>query len=124
MVKLIDLYDARLTNQFLKLLHEVERLQRLRKDDDGAVAPENKGLSSGNSDARENATTPPAASADQSASPVAQPPSVVVRSVPVRASEEAPDGATTSAHAEVPVPHTLEQSQVVAAEEAEAPMAV
>jgi hypothetical protein len=30
MVKLIDLYDARLTNQFLKLLHEIERRQRLR----------------------------------------------------------------------------------------------
>jgi hypothetical protein len=31
MVKLIDLYDARLTNQFLKLLHEIERQQNLRK---------------------------------------------------------------------------------------------
>jgi hypothetical protein len=30
MVGLYDLYDARLTNQFLKLLHEIERLQRLR----------------------------------------------------------------------------------------------
>jgi hypothetical protein len=30
MVKLIDLYDARLTNQFLKLLHEIERMQRRR----------------------------------------------------------------------------------------------
>jgi hypothetical protein len=34
MVKLIDLYDARLTNQFLKLIHEIERLQRLRTDKD------------------------------------------------------------------------------------------
>ena len=34
MVKLIDLYDARLTNQFLKLIHEIERLQRLRADED------------------------------------------------------------------------------------------
>ncbi len=34
MVKLIDLYDARLTNQFLKLLHEIERLQRLRAGED------------------------------------------------------------------------------------------
>jgi hypothetical protein len=30
MVELIDLYDARLTNQFLRLLHEIERQQRLR----------------------------------------------------------------------------------------------
>ena len=30
MVELIGLYDMRLTNQFLKLLHEIERLQRLR----------------------------------------------------------------------------------------------
>jgi hypothetical protein len=30
MVGVIDLYDRRLTNQFLKLLHEIERLQRLR----------------------------------------------------------------------------------------------
>lgn len=29
-VKLIGLYDMRLTNQFLRLLHEIERLQRLR----------------------------------------------------------------------------------------------
>jgi len=30
MVKLIALYDSRLTNQFLKLLHELQRQQRLR----------------------------------------------------------------------------------------------
>ena len=30
MVELIGLYDVRLTNQFLKLLHEIERRQRLR----------------------------------------------------------------------------------------------
>jgi len=30
LVELIGLYDMRLTNQFLKLLHEIERLQRLR----------------------------------------------------------------------------------------------
>jgi hypothetical protein len=34
MVKLMDLYDARLTSQFLKLIHEIERLQRLRTDAD------------------------------------------------------------------------------------------
>ena len=34
MVKLIDLYDSRLTNQFLKLTREIERLQRLRADGD------------------------------------------------------------------------------------------
>jgi len=34
MVKLIDLYDTRLTNQFLKLLHEIERMQLLRKGKD------------------------------------------------------------------------------------------
>jgi hypothetical protein len=42
MVKLIDLYDARLTNQFLKLIHEIERLQLLRKADPGAPAPQSK----------------------------------------------------------------------------------
>jgi hypothetical protein len=34
MVGVIDLYDRRLTNQFLKLLHEIERLQRLRAGED------------------------------------------------------------------------------------------
>ncbi len=34
MVKLIDLYDTRLTNQFLKLMHEIERMQLLRKGKD------------------------------------------------------------------------------------------
>ena len=34
MVSLFDLYDARLTNQFMRLLHEVERLQRLRAGED------------------------------------------------------------------------------------------
>ena len=34
MVKLIDLYDTRLTNQFLKILHEIERMQRLRAGED------------------------------------------------------------------------------------------
>jgi hypothetical protein len=92
MVKLIDLYDARLTNQWLKLLHEIERLQRLRKAHDRET---DDGGQSGPSNAHE-----------QSAG-VAPPPSAVVRSVPVRASEEAPavkprqacparDGATTS----------------------------
>jgi hypothetical protein len=92
MVKLVDLYDARLTNQWLKLLHEIERLQRLRKAHDRET---DDGGQSGPSNAHE-----------QSAG-VAPPPSAVVRSVPVRASEEAPavkprqacparDGATTS----------------------------
>ena len=36
MVKLIDLYDARLTNQFLKLIHEIERLQNLRKGEEAS----------------------------------------------------------------------------------------
>ena len=33
-IKLIDLYDTRLTNQLLKLMHEIERLQLLRKGKD------------------------------------------------------------------------------------------
>jgi hypothetical protein len=34
MVSLIELYDARLTNQFLKLLHEIERMQRRREGEE------------------------------------------------------------------------------------------
>jgi hypothetical protein len=34
MVKTIDLYDSRLTSQFLKLIKEIERQQRQRKDSD------------------------------------------------------------------------------------------
>jgi hypothetical protein len=39
MVKLIDLYDTRLTNQFLKLLHEIERFQALRAARKDAPSP-------------------------------------------------------------------------------------
>jgi len=148
MVKLIDLYDARLTNQFLKLIHEIERLQRLRADED-APWP---------------AAADPTVQAE--AEDVARPPSAVVCHVPAGASEQAPApsdtepflrtlsptfalraqcpkgqderagrtcGATANAQprsASGTVPHTPEQapapapeqSQVVDAEEADAPM--
>ena len=65
MVKLIDLYDSRLTNQFLKLLHEIERLQLLRKGERGAPAPQNEGESSDGAAEVENAEKPPAESADE-----------------------------------------------------------
>jgi hypothetical protein len=113
MVKLVDLYDARLTNQWLKLLHEIERLQRLRK-------------------AHERETD----RRDEALDDVAPPPSAVVRSAPVRTSEEAPavkprqacparDSATTNAPAEeapvLPAPETPESSQALDAKECIAP---
>ena len=80
MVKLFDLYDARLTNQFLKLLHEIERQQRLRKGQD----------------------VPPPIVADVTV----QADGEAVCSAPVRASQEAPDeapeGATTNSRAMAP----------------------
>jgi hypothetical protein len=118
MVKLIDLYDARLTNQFLKLIHEIERQQQ------------NRGESSSRAVEHGNGTTPQAASADDAPSPaatqtscppseplsfvppVAQPPSTVLNCVPALS------------QAMAPVPHTPEKSQVVDAKEADAPMTI
>ncbi len=84
MVKLIDLYDARLTNQFLKLLHEIERLQRRRAGED----------------------VPPPVVADLTV----QTDAAAVCSAPGEASQEAPDaapdGATTNAQTSAPVPRT------------------
>ena len=85
MVKLIDLYDARLTNQFLKLLHEIERLQLLRKGENGPAGPEDKGASRDGAAEPENAAQPPGESVDdapapaatQTTSPPTQPPSFV-----------------------------------------------
>ena len=108
MVKLIDLYDARLTNQFLKLLHEIERQQRLR----AAAAPQKKeevshgAVEQGTSSAVDPALRSSAASAgvgergsdmtpqpasadpapepaaDQTSSPLPQPPSALPPPVP------------------------------------------
>ncbi|MGO8704333.1 MAG: hypothetical protein ACLQVA_10985, partial [Candidatus Brocadiia bacterium] len=74
MVKLIDLYDARLTNQFLKLLHEIERLQRLRAGED--VPPPVVAEVTVQTDARDVCREPAEA--------------------PHEAADIAPDGATTS----------------------------
>ncbi len=71
MVKLIDLYDTRLTNQFLKLQHEIERLQVLRKGKDDGVTPQEDGESSREAAAPENAAKPPAAGADDAPAPAA-----------------------------------------------------
>jgi hypothetical protein len=123
MVKLIDLYDSRLTNQFLKLIHEIERLQRLREGKEGATAPQSKEESSRSEVEQKNGATPPAESEEQApapeatqtscppsqplsfAPPVAQTPSGVPNCLPASSPEQAP-----------------EQSQVVDAEEADAPM--
>jgi hypothetical protein len=121
MVKLIDLYDARLTNQFLKLLHEVERMQGLRAKrereaerrgeapDDGATKSQARALVP-------HTNAPAAAPVPQTpqTEDVAPPPSAVACSVPVRAYQEAPDGATTNAQACAPQD---EPSQVAGGQE-------
>jgi hypothetical protein len=130
MVKLIDLYDARLTNQWLKLLHEVERLQALRKrreleaqrcgegPDDGATNSQARALVP-HTNAQAEAPVPQTPQTED----VAPPPSAVACSVPVRVCEEAPDGATTNAPEPPPAP-VHETPQVVDTKEAAAPMAV
>ena len=105
MVKLIDLYDARLTNQFLKLLHEIERLQRLRRSEDAppvvVANPDDQADASGVAQSRSSSRA-------------------VVCRVPAGASEQAPDGATTNAQARAPVPHTpLEQAPAPAFEQSQ-----
>ena len=116
MVKLIDLYDARLTNQFLKLLHEIERMQRLRADKDAPPAvvayPDNQADASGVAQSRSLS-------------------GAVVCRVPVGASEQAPDGATTSAQPMAAGPHpeqapapAFEKSQDAAGQEASAQKAI
>ena len=104
MVKLIDLYDARLTNQFLKLLHEIERMQRLRKGEDAppvVADPNNQADASGEAQSRSSS-------------------GAVVCPMPVEALQQAPDGATTNAHAQAPVPHTLpEQAPAPAFEQSQ-----
>jgi hypothetical protein len=103
MVKLIDLYDARLTNQFLKLLHEIERQQRLR----AAAAPQKREeLNSGNNSqsshdsdviAPQKSPDPaPEPAAAQTSSPLPQPPSAVPP--PLAADADLPaDAGTASA---------------------------
>ena len=71
MVKLIDLYDTRLTNQFLKLMHEIERLQALRKGKDDGVAPPDKGEAGDGAAVAENEVKSPAASAHSASAPAA-----------------------------------------------------
>ena len=106
MVKLIDLYDARLTIQWLKLLHEVERLQRLRKHDPGAAAPEREDPSSATPEPRQAATPQPAPApaATQTSRPPSeklkfmppapQPPSVGRNFLPASSQSDAPEPGT------------------------------
>ncbi len=70
-MKLLDLYDTRLTNQFLKLLHEIERLQLLRKGKDGAVASQDEGEASRGAAETANEVKPPATSAEAAPEPAA-----------------------------------------------------
>ena len=96
MVKLIDLYDARLTNQFLKLLHEIERLQLMRKGENGASAPQTKGESRAGAEEVASAAQPPAVNADaasaapatETSSPPTQPPSFVPSEDAVQPAEQ------------------------------------
>jgi hypothetical protein len=115
MVKLIDLYDARLTNQFLKLLHEIERLQRLRERKDGAVAPQSKGDSSRSEVEQKTGATPQAANTDQAPAPAATQTSCPT-SEPL---SFVPPPAQPPEQPPAPAP---EPSQVVDAEGADAPM--
>jgi hypothetical protein len=55
MVKLIDLYDARLTNQFLKLTREIERQQSLRAGQGGPASPQEEAEESNTGAAEEKA---------------------------------------------------------------------
>ena len=117
-VKLIDLYDTRLTNQFLKLLHEIERLQLVRKGENGTVSPQDKGESSDGAAEVANAAQPPAVSADpapasgatQTSSPPTQPPSFVPTEDAAQPPEQAPAPAIETLQAAV--------GQSVAAQEA------
>ncbi len=70
-MKLIDLYDTRLTNQFLKLLHEIERLQLLRKGKEGQVAPQKEEELSGGMAEPGNEVKPAAPSAVRAPEPAA-----------------------------------------------------
>jgi len=127
MVKLIDLYDARLTNQFLKLLHEVERLQLLRKGKDGADALQDEGESSDGAGEIENDVNPPAASADPAPAPAATetscPASQPVTFVPPPVVENPDTG--VAAQPQEPAPAlALETSQDAVGQEANAQKAI
>ena len=124
MVKLIDLYDARLTNQFLKLIHEIERLQNLRKGEEAsppvvadpdiqaeAEGPAQSGSSSGPAQNDMPATS-------QASAPVPRTPPVVA-DLTVQA-----DVRTAVALPERPPAPAPEKSEVVDAKEADAPQAI
>jgi hypothetical protein len=99
MVKLIDLYDARLTNQFLKLIHEIERLQLLRKADPDAAAPQGK--EEPGAVAAERATD--AAPQPESASPAPSPAVTQTSCPPSQPPVEQPS------QPRAPVPHTPQE---------------
>jgi hypothetical protein len=119
MVKLIDLYDTRLTNQFLKLMHEIERLQALRKGENGTAAPRKEAESNNGAPEVENGENPPAKGEDpapapadtQTSSPPSQPPSFVptegVAQPPEQAarpaSDKSQDGAGQEADVQVAI---------------------
>ena len=124
MVKLIDLYDARLTNQFLKLIHEIERLQSLRKGEDAPppvvadrdIQADAEGAAqTGSSDGTAQNDMP---ALSQASAPVPHAPPVVA-DLTVQA-----DARTAVALPERPPAPTPEKSEVVDAKEADAPKAI
>jgi hypothetical protein len=107
MVKLIDLYDSRLTNQFLKLLHEVERVQRMRLDGDSpwpaAVEPATQEVAK----VEPVAPAAPPPVAEEAAPP--PPPPAAQNEPPAPSQETAP---ATETPASAPAPETSEEPSV------------
>jgi hypothetical protein len=127
MVKLIDLYDSRLTNQFLKLLHEIERLQLLRKGEGGAAALQDKRESGSGVAEVANAVKPPPASADgapaSAATETSCPPSQPLSFVPPPITDDLDTGGVAQPAEQAPAP-APEKSQDAAAQRADAPEAI
>ena len=113
MVKLIDLYDTRLTNQFLKLMHEIERLQALRKGKNAPSEAAEPPLA-----AHENVPKPSEASA-----PAPEPPPAVDEDRTDSAAHFPSSSGTVPSAEEVPV-IASEQSEVALGQEANAQTAI
>jgi hypothetical protein len=116
------LYDSRLTNQFLKLIHEIERLQRLRADEDApwpvAAAPTVQADAEGGRDdvplgERDCATLPVTEALRENIPPPA------VADLDIQA--DAGKGCAVREQAPAPA---RERSQDVGGQEANAPMAI
>ncbi len=103
-IKLIDLYDNRLTNQLLKLMHEIERMQLLRKGKDAPTDVADPPPSAQNdapplTEAIAAAPELPPAVDDVGAESASQPPSAVVDGLPAESQPRSKSGT---------VPHTGE----------------